>query len=56
MFFQEQYAPMESHWCRYPLSVDKDGKVDSAPDMEYVPDTKALIKGVASAMPDILTT
>ncbi|VFQ99824.1 unnamed protein product [Cuscuta campestris] len=49
--------PLQGHLMKYPLNVDKDGKVSSLPGFEDFPDVGGKVMGAHSpAIPDILTT
>ncbi|GAB2243586.1 hypothetical protein Droror1_Dr00023714 [Drosera rotundifolia] len=55
-FTEEDYSPLQGHLLRYPLKVDRDGKVQSIPGQEQFPDVGGKILGGANSLPDALTT
>ncbi|XP_021737109.1 phospholipase D delta-like [Chenopodium quinoa] len=55
-FVAEDYSPLQGHLLRYPLDVDKNGKVQSLNGHEYFPDVGGKVLGAANSLPDALTT
>jgi len=56
-YVAEEYSPLQGHLLRYPVSVDKDGKVSSLPGCEQFPDVGGKVLGAQTAsLPDALTT
>ncbi|GAB2289263.1 hypothetical protein Dimus_023568 [Dionaea muscipula] len=57
-FTAEDYSPLQGHLLRYPVTVDKDGKVQSlpGPGQDQFPDVGGKILGAANSLPDALTT
>ncbi|XP_023003858.1 phospholipase D delta-like isoform X1 [Cucurbita maxima] len=57
IFTADEFATLQGHLLRYPLLVDRDGKVSSLPGYENFPDVGGKIIGSHStAIPDVLTT
>lgn len=50
-------TPLQGHLLKYPLDVDKDGKVSPLPGSEHFPDVGGKVIGsYSTAIPDVLTT
>lgn len=47
---------MKGHLMRYPLKVERDGRVGHLPGCESFPDVGGKILGAHSTIPDVLTT
>lgn len=56
VFLGDEVQALPGHLMHYPLAVSVTGEVTSMPGCLNVPDTTASIKGVSSAMPNLLTT
>lgn len=56
-YVAEEYSPLQGHLLRYPVNVDKEGKVSSLPGYEQFPDVGGKVLGAQTAsLPDALTT
>ncbi|XP_057516077.1 phospholipase D delta-like isoform X2 [Amaranthus tricolor] len=55
-FVAEEYSPMQGHLLRYPVHVDRNGKVHSLRGHEHFPDVGGKVLGAANSLPDALTT
>lgn len=55
-FVDMEYSPLEGHLLRYPIDVDKGGKVRPLPGHEHFPDVGGKVLGCPTSLPDALTT
>eukprot|EP00268_Persea_americana_P000033 TRINITY_DN10013_c0_g1_i20.p1 TRINITY_DN10013_c0_g1~~TRINITY_DN10013_c0_g1_i20.p1 ORF type:complete len:228 (-),score=33.49 TRINITY_DN10013_c0_g1_i20:465-1148(-) len=55
-FVSDEIAEMKGHLIKYPVQVQKNGKVLSLPGYESFPDVGGKILGAHSTLPDALTT
>ncbi|KAG0497352.1 hypothetical protein HPP92_002043 [Vanilla planifolia] len=51
-----QVKEMNGHLMRYPIKVEKDGKIGSLPGYESFPDVGGKVLGASTSLPDALTT
>ncbi|RWR90170.1 C2 calcium-dependent membrane targeting [Cinnamomum micranthum f. kanehirae] len=56
MFVSDEIAEMKGHLIKYPVQVQRNGKVLSLPGYESFPDVGGKILGAHSTLPDALTT
>ncbi|XP_050241649.1 phospholipase D delta-like isoform X3 [Quercus robur] len=56
-YTDKDFTPLQGHLLKYPVQVDKDGKVSPLPGQENFPDVGGKVLGVHSVtLPDTLTT
>ncbi|CAN1315248.1 Phospholipase D delta [Linum perenne] len=55
-FTSENFKPLQGHLLKYPVQVDRDGKVNPLPGHETFPDVGGKVLGVRTTLPDALTT
>ena len=55
-FVDMEYSPLQGHLLRYPVNVDKDGKVRPLLGHEHFPDVGGKVLGCPTSLPDALTT
>ena len=55
-FTEEEFTPLQGFLLKYPLEVDKNGKVSPLPGQESFPDVGGKVMGARSTFPDSLTT
>lgn len=54
-FTAEEMKSLKGHLLRYPVKVERDGKVVPLPDQEFFPDVGGKILGAPTSLPDSLT-
>ncbi|GMH18923.1 hypothetical protein Nepgr_020764 [Nepenthes gracilis] len=55
-FTDDDYSPLQGHLLRYPVKIDRDGKVLPLPGQDQFPDVGGKILGGHNSLPDALTT
>jgi phospholipase D1/2 len=52
----EIYMDMQGHLMKYPVRVERNGKVGPLPGYETFPDVGGKVLGSQTSLPDVLTT
>ncbi|CAN0847876.1 Phospholipase D delta [Linum grandiflorum] len=55
-FTSDKFKALQGHLLKYPVQVDKDGKVNPLPGHETFPDVGGKVLGARTTLPDALTT
>ncbi|CAI0382402.1 unnamed protein product [Linum tenue] len=55
-FTSEKFKSLQGHILKYPVQVDKNGKVNPLPGHETFPDVGGKVLGARTTLPDALTT